>query len=117
MINYSKELVSALNNVLPTYYELALTKDAKVPCISYQERNNYVSENGDTLGYSRIVYTIKVWGRFYDMAAVQQAVLDIDEVLRPLGFTRTSTNELYQEPLLQKILTYECLALETYGGN
>ena len=114
MINYHKELVSALNNVLPTHYELALTSNTKIPCISYQERNNYSTDNGDTLGYSRIIYTIKVWGNFNDMAAIQQAVLEIDNVLRPLGFKRTSTQELYQSRLLQKIMTYECLALENY---
>lgn len=114
MIDYHKDLVSALNNVLPTHYELALTKDTKVPCISYQERNSYVVVTGDTLEYSRQSYTIKVWGRFTDMAAIQQAVAAIDKVLRPLGFIRTSTNELYQAPMLQKILTYEALASETY---
>lgn len=114
MIDYHKELVSALEQVLPTHYELALTKDTQVPCISYQERNNYVDVNGDTLGYSHISYTIKVWGRFYDMAAIQQAVLDVDTALRPLGFKRVSANELYQEPILQKILVYEALANETF---
>jgi hypothetical protein len=114
MIDYHKELVSALNNVLPTYYELALTKDIKVPCISYQERNNYSEEEGDTLGYSRIIFTIKVWG---DMEAIQKAVVAIDTVLRPLGFKRTSANELYKAPLLQKIMTYECRALEDFNGG
>ena len=41
MINYHTQLVSALNTVLPTHYELALTSDTQTPCISYQERNNY----------------------------------------------------------------------------
>lgn len=114
MIDYHNELVSALNNVLPTHYELALTKDTKVPCISYQERNNYVVSNGDTLGYSRVAFTIKVWGKFTDMAAIQKAVAAIDDVLRPLGFTRTSANELAQGSLIQKILSYEALGLEEY---
>lgn len=35
MVDYSKELVSALNKVLRTYHELALTSKAKTPCISY----------------------------------------------------------------------------------
>ena len=114
MIDYHKELVSALETVLPTHYELALTKETKVPCISYQERNNYVEVNGDTLGYSHISFTIKVWGRFIDMAAIQQAVLDVDAALRPLGFKRVSANELYQEPILQKILVYEATGLEQF---
>jgi hypothetical protein len=62
MIDYHKQLVSVLNNILPTHYELTLTSNTKTPCISYQERNNYATESGDTLGYSRISYTIKIWG-------------------------------------------------------
>lgn len=114
MVDYHTELVSALNTVLPTHYELALTKNTKTPCISYQERNNYDTETGDTLGYSRIIYTIKVWAN--DIAAIQDNVKKIDKVLRPLGFKRTSSNELHdpQSTMIQKILTYEASALENY---
>ena len=61
MVDYNKELVSALESVLPTHYEMALTAGEKVPCISYQERNNYVSTSGNTIGYSRVIFTIKIW--------------------------------------------------------
>lgn len=114
MIDYHSELVSALETVLPTHYELALTSKNKTPCISYQERNNFDAETGTTLGYSRIVYTVKVWGD--DIEVIQKNVLKVDKVLRPLGFKRTSTNELHdnQSSRIQKILTYEALALENY---
>lgn len=114
MIDYHSELVSALNTVLPTHYEMALTKNTQTPCISYQERNNYDTDTGDTLGYSRIIYTIKVWGN--DIAKIQQYAKEIDRVLRPLGFKRTSSNELHdnQSTMIQKILTYEALASENY---
>lgn len=114
MIDYHSELVSALQTILPTYYELALTRKAKTPCISYQERNNYDTDTGDTLGYSRITYTIKVWGNEIDV--IQENVKKIDRVLRPLGFKRTSSNELHdpQSTMIQKILTYEALASENY---
>ena len=62
MINYDVEIVSALKTVLPTHYELALTSKTATPCISYQERDNADIETGDTIGYSRISYTVKVWG-------------------------------------------------------
>ena len=62
MINYHSELVNALESVLPTHYELALTADTTTPCISYMETNNYSSSIGDTLGYSYITYQVKVWG-------------------------------------------------------
>lgn len=114
MIDYNKEIVSALNTVLPTYYELALTSKTKTPCISYQERNNADADTGDTIGYSRITYTVKVWDN--NIADIQKYVLEIDKVLRTLGFKRTSANELYdtQSTMIQKILTYECLALEYF---
>lgn len=114
MIDYSKELVSALNTILPTHYELALTSKTKTPCISYQERNNYVSTFGNTRGYSYISYTVKVWGN--DIAQINEYVLAIDDVLRPLGFKRISSGELYDRnsTMIQKILTYEALALEEY---
>lgn len=114
MIDFHSELVSALNTVLPTVYELALTKNTKTPCISYQERNNYDTDTGDTLGYSKITYTIKVWGN--EIEVIQENIKKIDSVLRPLGFKRTSSNELHdpQSTMIQKIMTYEALALENY---
>lgn len=114
MINYHKELVAALNTILPTHYELALTSGTKTPCISYQERNNVDTETGDTLGYSRISFTVKVWGN--DIGELQQYALEIDKTLRPLGFKRISSNELYdtQSTMIQKVMGYECLAQEEY---
>lgn len=112
MINYHKELVSALKTILPTHYELALTSGTETPCISYQERNNYDTETGDTLGYSKVSYTVKVWGS--DIGALQVYSQAIDKALRPLGFKRISSQELYQSTMIQKILLYEATALEQY---
>lgn len=114
MINYHAELVRALNTVLPTHYEMTLTSKTKTPCISYMETNNYVSSSGDTLGYSRVTYQVKVWGN--DISTLQNYALQIDAVLRPLGFTRIASGELYdrESTMIQKILTFEALALEDY---
>lgn len=114
MKNYDDNLVSALKTILPTHHELALTSKTGTPCISYQELNNYVEANGDTLGYSRINYQIKVWGN--RIGELIEYMLQIDAALRPLGFTRISTNELHDRnsTMIQKIMTYEALALENY---
>lgn len=114
MINYHKTLINALNTVLPTHYEMTLTKGTKTPCISYMELNNAVAANGDTLGYSRISYQVKVWAN--DIALIQQYALEIDKVLRPLGWVRVSSGELYdnQSTMIQKVMTYEALALESF---
>jgi len=114
VIDFHTELASALEKILPTYYEMALHSGLAVPCISYMELNNYSSEAGDTIGYSRITYQVKVWGN--DISILQQYAVEIDKALRPIGFTRIASGELYDNSstMIQKILTYECLALEQY---
>jgi hypothetical protein len=114
MIDYNREFVSALKTVLPTYHELTLTKGTKTPCLSYQELNNYVTDDGDTLEYSHITFQVKVWGT--DLALLMRYAGNIDKVLRPLGFKRTASGELYDRnsSMIQKILTYEANALEIF---
>lgn len=114
MIDYHSRLVSALSKVLPTHYELTLTKGTKTPCISYQERNNAADKEGNTIGYSRISYTVKVWGT--DIEELQKYAKQIDVVLRTIGFKRIASNELFDRnsTMIQKILTYEALAFEQF---
>lgn len=114
MIDFHKDIVTALNTVLPTHYEMTLTSGTATPCISYMEINNYEDSTGTTIGYSRITYQVKVWGN--DIATLQKYSLQIDNALRPLGYKRISSGELYDRAstMIQKILTYECLALENY---
>lgn len=114
MIDYTPTLVEALKTILPTHYELKLSSGTKTPCISYQERSNAAEETGDTVGYSRVSYTIKVWGN--DLEQLNKYAIQIDNVLRPIGWKRTGANELYhyQSALIQKILTYEARFYETY---
>jgi hypothetical protein len=114
MVDYHSNLVSALNTVLPTHYEMALTSKTATPCISYMETNNYSSSTGDTVGYSFITYQVKVWAN--DIAAIQGYAKQVDDVLRPLGFKRIASGELYDNAttMIQKIMTYEALAYENY---
>ena len=115
MINFHQELVSALKKVLPTHYEMALTSKTETPCISYMETNNYVSANGDTLGYSYVTYQVKVWAN--TIGDIQKYSLEVDKALRPLGFKRIASGELYDNnsTMIQKILTYEALAFEEFN--
>lgn len=114
MINYHANLVDALKTVLPTHYEMALTAKTKTPCISYMEINNYASAIGDTIGVSVIDYQVKVWGN--SIKDLQTYATQIDNVLRPLGWRRISSGELYDNnsTMIQKIMTYEATALENY---
>ena len=115
MIDYHSKIVEALNTILPTHYEMALTAETKTPCISYMELNNAVVNNGETLGYSRISYQVKVWG--HNLAEIQDYAKKVDVLLFSLGFTRIAARELYdiQSTMKQKVLTYEALALEEYN--
>ena len=117
MINYHEELVKTLEAILPTHYEMVLHSGLTTPCISYMELNNYDTDTGDTVGYSRITYQVKVWSN--SIADLQQYAAIVDKALRPLGFKRIASGELYdyESTMMQKILTYECLALEEFGGK
>lgn len=115
MINFHKEIVSTLKTILPTHYEMILHRGLSVPCISYMELSNAARETGDTLGYSNIQYQIKVWSN--KVEDLQTYALKIDNALRPLGWKRVSTNEMYdtQSTMMQKIMTYEANALEEFN--
>lgn len=114
MINYHTELVKALNTVLPTHYEMVLHSGLATPCISYMELNNYDYTTGNTRGYSRLSFQVKVWAT--NIEQIQQYALEVDKVLRPLGFKRISAVELYDNnsAMIQKVMNYEALALENY---
>lgn len=116
MIDYHKDLVTALNTILPTHYEMNLYSGLNTPCISYMELNNYAATPiiGHTKGYSYIRYQVKVWGN--DIETLQEYSIKIDKALRALGWQRVSSGELYDKnsTMIQKILTYEALALEDY---
>ena len=114
MIDYHGELVQALDTVLPTHYEMRLTSKTPTPCISYMETNNYVSTTGNTRGYSILTYQVKVWAKSIEL--IQTYAPQIDDVLRPIGFKRVASTELYDNnsSMIQKIMTFEALALEEY---
>lgn len=114
MIDYHTTLKTALETILPTYYEMALHSGIKTPCISYMERSNNADIKGDTMEYSRVSYQVKVWGN--DLEQLQLYAAAIDAVLRPLGWKRISSGELYDNgsAMIQKILTFEAYAVEEY---
>ena len=115
MIDCTKKIISALETIgIPVYYEMILSSNCEVPCISYIELSNVATYNGDSLGYSRIQYQIKVWGtRITDL---NKYALQIDEVLRPLDLKRVGCNELYDNnsTMIQKIMTYETFGFERF---
>lgn len=114
MIDFHKELVAALQKILPTHYEMQLTSGASLPCISYMELSNVDNSTGETLGYSTLSYQVKVWA--HSLQDLQTYAQQIDSAMRGLGFARVGSAELFnnQNTIMQKVLTYDALALENY---
>lgn len=114
MIDYHSTLLSALKKILPTHYELVLNSSLKTPCISYMELSNVAAQEGDTLGYSRIQFQIKVWNN--EIADLQKYALQIDAALRPLGWKRINAVELHDpnSTMMQKVMTYEATGFENF---
>lgn len=114
MIDYHKEIKSALEAILPTHYEMTLHGGITTPCYSYMELTNTAEDEGDTLGYSRLTYQVKVWAN--DIAIIQQYAKEADTALRTIGFKRVGSNELHdnQSSMIQKIMDYQALGLEEF---
>lgn len=110
MLNYKPTLVAALNEILPTYYELSCDSDTEQPCITFIENNNYSVAEGDGLRYSRISYIIKIWGD--DIGVLCEYAVLLDDKMKELGFNRISSNELVIDTQCQKVFIYEGLAQE-----
>lgn len=110
MIDYSTQLVQALSTVLPTHYELICDSSTKKPCITYQEYNNYDDVGWDKTRYSYIEYMVKIWST--DISVIMSKAVEIDNVLKPLGFERLSSNELIIDNQICKMLIYRCHGIE-----
>ena len=114
MIDYHKEIYTALNAILPTHYEMVLHSGLTTPCYSYMELANAAADEGDTVGYSRLTYQVKIWAT--DIALIQEYALEADKALRAIGFKRVGSNELYDNnsSMIQKIMTFEALGFEEF---
>ncbi len=112
MVSDKLDIQKSLNEILPCYYELFCDSKVKLPCFTYIEYENYNTMTGDTLGYSSIGYTIKVWAN--DVGDIDYYANEADKVLREKGYTLTSSNELTVDEQIEKIMNYEALGVEKY---
>ena len=111
MIDLDKQLVAALSEVLPCYYENFINGDITLPCITFVENNNSSYLEGDALRYSHINYTVKLW---MDNKTQQSYLADIDATMKRLGFVRNSTNEIVNGRVIEKIMDYEAIGWEDF---
>lgn len=114
MLNTMPSVRSALLELeIPVVVEAFLTKDTTYPCITYNIENDVQDATGDTLGYSNIYYTIKVWGN--RVAEVDSIAIDADGIMRSLGFRRTGTTSVSVDNLYNRTLRYRALGLELFN--
>lgn len=111
MIVFDTEIVEALSEILPCYYENFITDTITLPCITFVENNNSSYLEGDALRYSHINYTVKLW---MDDKTQQTYLPLIDYTMRELGFIRNSTNEMVNGSVIEKIMDYEAIGYEDY---
>lgn len=109
MIDFDPNIVEALSVILPTYYENFITQDITLPCITYAPSNNSSYLEGDTLRYSYLNYSIKLW---MDDKAQQPYLAEIDETMKRLGFVRNGATELVNGKVIEKIMDYEAIGWE-----
>ena len=60
MIDVKPLVVSSLNEILPTYYELFVDSDTELPCITYRVTDDYESISTKDAGVSNIIYAVKI---------------------------------------------------------
>lgn len=109
MIDFDKTIMTELSEILPCYYEHFITDEITLPCITYVENNNSSYLEGDTLRYSYLNYSIKLW---MDDKNQQTYLADIDSKMKSLGFVRNSTNEIVNGSVIEKIMDYEAIGFE-----
>ena len=109
MIDFDPSIVEALSVILPTYYENFITNEITLPCITFVENNNSSYLEGDTLRYSHLNYTIKLW---MDDKHQQSYLAEIDSTMKRLGFVRNSANEIVSGRVIEKIMDYEAIGFE-----
>ena len=112
MLNENKNIVTALKNILPTYYEYFVDSTTSMPCITYREYRNEAQEQSDRIGYSTVGYWIKVWAT--DVDTRQTKAQAIDDALREIGYKRTSSNDLIVDKQICKILIYQGKGFEDF---
>ena len=113
MLDIKPQVYETLSSLgLPCFYEVFLTQETPLPCISYMERDNIADQEGDTLGYSTIRISAKVWGKSVKDLALYS--VKIDAAMRELGFKRATTNELWLDGIGQKQLIFQATGLEEF---
>ena len=113
MIDVSKLIVAELNKTgLKVHNEYFVDSKTEIPCITYRVYDNSVNVQSNNVGYSNQLYHIKVWGK--DIETLVLYSEQVDEIMRALGFTRISSNDLFLDGIGQRDMKYKALSLEIF---
>lgn len=113
MVNGKQDIVSKLSTIAPVEYELFVTEKTPIPCITYIENGNDDNLVGDTLGYSNIRYTIKIWS--HSVQELTDLTARVSEQMRLLGYRRLSSFETKSTNLLCCNQIYRGLGKEYFN--
>lgn len=112
MLDTHKQIVNALKDILPVYYELICDSTTPKPCITYCEQKNDAYIEGEQLGYSWVGYYIKIWDN--DISRIQENAIKVDNAMRGIGYKRISSTELFIDDNIEKVMIFEGLGLERF---
>lgn len=112
MLDVKKTIVSNLKEVQTNVkYELDV-ESPTLPLITYKTINDVVHAYGDSLGYSDIIFQIKVWAtKVSEIASLTQ---QIDAKMRALGLTRSYYTELKEADVIIGVMQYSGLVKEEF---
>lgn len=108
MIDVKQYVVEQLSTTnIPVYYELFVNNSTPIPCITYFEASNSDAALGDTLQFGNSVINIKVWGK--DVETLEANASLVDDVMKNIGFTRTTSYHSWLNELGHYFMRYEAI--------
>ena len=111
MLDVNPLIVTELEKIgLPVLLENFIV-NAPIPCITYMEYGNRDTLVGDTLEYSEIITTVKVWSD--SMSVLMSNAILIDERMKGLGYKKEFGSPMFGTGTGQYLLRYKCLGLQT----
>lgn len=112
MLDVRRNIVTKLKEVLPnTRYELNI-ESPTLPLITYSVIDDSVNAYGDTIGYSDIIFQVKVWDT--SVSDIAQYTTEIDTKLKSLGLTRTYYTDLLSGDVIIGVMQYSGLIYEEF---
>lgn len=105
MIDLSTTVVATISEILPLRYELSIGDKVEFPCATYIESNNASIVDGNTIRYSNLVFTIKIYS--YDKEELMTKALLVDDAMYSLGFRREYSNEMSINGQIIKVINYQ----------